>query len=307
MTKRSLGYLCLAFICLVWGTTYLFGHIAMLSFPALLFAGVRNIIAGLLLLGILRFTAVEFAWTRKNLLINFIAGTLIVCLGNGLVTWSVKFIPSGLASLICTLIPLNIVVINLLSGKGSRLNLPISTGILSGLLGMGFIFRDNLKDLGNPAYAFGLTIAFLAALSWSLGTVYSRNKAGGSSPFYNAALQLLFGGISSIVVSCFTGDWHHIGAVSGQGWFALAYLTLIGSTAAFLAYQYALSVLPVGLVATYAYINPLIAVLLGYFVLNEKLTLYTVLAFALTIVGVYLVNLGYKQPLTPRIHEPADR
>ena len=295
MNKRSRGYFCLLFICMVWGTTYLFMRIAVSSFPAFFFAGLRNTSAGLILLFALSFTKIKHQWSLRNTGVNFIAGTLVVCLGNGMLTWAVKFIPSGLASLICTLIPFNIVVISLLSSKMNRINTTIALGFASGLLGMAFIFRDNLKDLANPGYFSGLLVAFAATICWSGGTVYSRHKTSGTNPVYNAALQLLAGGLVSFIISIFTGDWHHIGVISGGSMFALFYLTILGSAAAFVAYQYALSVLPVGLVSVYAYINPLIAVVLGYFVLSERFTLVTCFAFVLTVAGVYLVNRGYNK------------
>ena len=295
MKSKTLGYFCLLFICIIWGTTYLFMRIAVSSFPAFLFAGIRNTAAGLLLLVSLSFTRIKYNWTLRNIAINFLAGTLIVCLGNGLLTWAVKFIPSGLASLICTLIPFNIVMISLLGGKGSRINFLIAFGSASGLLGMAFIFHDNIRDLARPEYTWGVVVALIATLCWSAGTVFSRLKTTGSHPVYNAGLQLLAGGIVSFVISLFTGDWHHLRPVSNASLFALFYLTILGSAAAFVAYQYALAALPVGLVAVYAYVNPLIAVILGYVILSEKLTAITGLAFLLTIGGVYFVNRGYNQ------------
>ena len=294
MSKKNIGYCCLVFICLVWGTTYLFTRMAVASFPAFFFSGIRNVCAGLLLLVVLIFTPNKFTWSWGNVLPNIISGLMIVGLGSGLVTWSVKFIPSGLASLICTLVPLNIVVLSLFTQKSSRLNGLILAGIVSGLLGMGFIFRDHVKDLGNSEYATGVLVAFIGCVCWSAGTIFSRTKTGHTNSFYNAAIQLLAGGILSLMMSFFSGEWNHLGNIQPESMAALVYLIVVGSAAAFAAYQYALTSLPVGLVATYAYINPLIAVLLGSLVLSEKLTGFTCLAFILTLAGVYFVNKGYK-------------
>jgi drug/metabolite transporter (DMT)-like permease len=293
MNKKITGYLCLVFICLVWGTTYLFTRIAVVSFPAFLFAGIRNVSAGVILLMLLAFSKHKFPWTWTAIRPNLISGMLIVGLGTGLVTWAVKYIPSGLAALICTLTPLNIIVLSLLMGKNNKLNTHIRIGVVCGMLGTGFIFRDHLIELTNPHYALGAFITLLATISWSAGTLYSRAKTSGTNSFYNAAFQLLAGGVLSLSIGTFRGEWNHMGVISNESLLALVYLTLIGSAAAFAAYQYALSTLPVGLVATYAYINPLIAVILGYLVLSEKLTLLTCVAFALTIFGVYWVNKGY--------------
>jgi len=299
MSKKNIGYCCLVFICVVWGTTYLFTRMAVASFPAFFFSGVRNVCAGLLLLLLLAFTKHKFSWTLSNIIPNVISGMMIVGLGSGLVTWSVKFIPSGLASLICTLMPLNIVLLSLFIQKTSKLNFLILMGIVSGLLGMSFIFRDNVRDLANPAYAMGVFIAFIGCVCWSAGTVFSRMKTGHTNSFYNAALQLLAGGLLSLMMSLFSGEWNHLDTIKPESIAALVYLIVVGSAAAFSAYQYALTSLPVGLVATYAYVNPLIAVLLGYLVLSEKLTGFTCMAFILTLAGVYLVNKGYKLKKIP--------
>lgn len=294
MNTKSLGYASLLFICVVWGTTYLFTRIAVTSFPPFLFAGIRNILAGLLLLlPVLFFTNRHFNWTWKNVYPNIISGILTVGFGNGLVTFSVKYIPSGLASLICAVIPLNIVILGLFFGKNNKLNSTIVLGILSGMLGMAFVFKDNLTDLANPDYFRGIVVVFIATATWSLGTVYSRAKTHGTDNFYNSAIQLISGGLISLVASIYTKDWNHIGTITGESIFAGLYLIIIGSTLAFAAYQYALSSLPVGIVATYAYINPLIAVVLGYLILSEKLTWFTFVAFILTVLGVYFVNKGY--------------
>lgn len=294
MNKKSFGYLCLVFICIVWGTTYLFTSIAVTSFPPFMFAGIRNVIAGSLLLGIISFfTKNKFEWTWKNIWPNIISGVLTVGFGNGLVTLSVQYIPSGLASLICAIIPLNIVVLSLFIEKNNKLNTTILLGLLSGILGMGFVFKDNVSDLANPNYFMGIVIVFIASASWSVGTVFSRARTSHTDNFYNSSIQLMSGGIISLIASFFTGDWNHIGNISNESVFAFVYLIIVGSTMAFAAYQYALSSLPVGIVATYAYINPLIAVVLGYLVLREKLTWFTLIAFTLTMLGVYFVNRGY--------------
>ncbi|HXC03634.1 MAG TPA: EamA family transporter [Bacteroidia bacterium] len=294
MSKKNSAYACLIFICLVWGTTYLFTRVAVASFPAFTFSGIRNVAAGLLLLGVLPFTGNRFTWTRSAILPNVLAGMMIVGLGNGLITWSVRFIPSGLAAMICTLMPVLIVLLSLLTQQGGRVNRMILTGIAFGLLGMGFIFHDNLKDLGNPEYAAGMGVAFAGCLSWSAGTLFSRTRTAHTNSFYNAALQLLSGGILTLVLSLFSGDWSHLSGIKPESIASLVYLIVVGSSAAFAAYQYALNALPVGLVATYAYVNPLIAVILGYAVLSEKITGIMCLAFVLTIAGVYLVNKGYQ-------------
>jgi drug/metabolite transporter (DMT)-like permease len=299
MNTKSKAYGCLVFICVVWGTTYLFTRMAVVSFPAFIFAGIRNVSAGLVLLLILAFSKRTFVWKWSNILPNAIAGMLIVGLGTGLMTWSVKFIPSGLASLICTLTPLNIIVLSLFMSRSNKLNGQILIGIISGTLGMCFIFRDHILELSEPQYFIGVLIALFATLCWSVGTLYSRTKTAHTDIFYNSAVQLLAGGVLSLFIGTWNNEWSGMGAITNESLLALLYLTLVGSVAAFSAYQFALSTLPVGLVVVYAYVNPLIAVLLGYTVLSEKMTVLTCIAFVLTIAGVYMVNKGYQLKKLP--------
>jgi drug/metabolite transporter (DMT)-like permease len=155
------------------------------------------------------------------------------------------------------------------------------------------VFRDNIKDMANSNYIMGMLIVFLGSVSWAIGTVFSKAKTSETNAFYNAAIQLASGGICCLIYSFFTKEWSSIGEITYSSVLVLLYVTLIGSTAAYAAYQYALTTLPVGVVATYAYINPLIAVILGNLILKERLTWITGSAFILTITGVYLVNKGY--------------
>ena len=294
MKPRTLGYLCFAFISLLWGTTYLVAHIGVKHFPAFLFTGARQLTAGLILLAILKVAKVPFNWNWKNIYPQLIAGTLIVTLGNGLVTLAVRYIPSGLCALLCTLIPMNMILISLFLEKGQKMNRFIWTGLLFGLAGMACIFRDNLADLGKAEYLGGILLTIVATICWSAGSVYSKTVKISVHSMYKAALQMAAGGIVLLVISAVGENWEAVQSPDRSTMLAWLYLTLLGSVAAFAAYQYALQVLPSGFVSTYAYINPLIAVLLGKMVLDERLTWYTALAFALTAIGVYTVTRGYK-------------
>jgi len=294
MHNKSLGYTSFIFICIIWGTTYLAARIGVMHFPPILFTAIRQTSAGLILLATLLICKVPFQWTKQNIVPQIISGILIISLGNGMVSWAVHYIPSGLCALLCTLIPMNMILISLFLEKTHKVNGLIILGLILGFAGMGFIFKDNLADLVNSEYLWGIIITLLATIAWSAGSVYSKVKATDCPPLYKAALQMTFGGIAVLITSAFTDNWQSISMPDHQTIWALLYLIFFGSIAAFAAYQYALAALPSGIVSIYAYINPLIAVLLGYEVLNERLTWYTFTAFALTILGVYAVNRGYK-------------
>lgn len=289
------GLIALAIVCVIWGTTYFALRIGVRSFPPLLFSGIRQLIAGVILMMIIVFIKGKFNWSIKNLMKQFLIGFLLICMGNGLVGVAEVYIPSGLASLIGSLIPINIVFINLISGNEKKVNFRIIAGIIFGLLGMVCIFRDNFKDLGNAGYFAGLMMCLTASFCWSIGTILIKkfnNK--NDTPYHNTAIQFLFGGVIMAIIGYITEDRNMLMHINTNSLWALAYLTVFGSIIALLSYQYAIKSLPISTVALYAYINPFIAILLGCVLLNERFTYYTAIAFVLTITGIYLVNAGNK-------------
>jgi len=295
MQPKTIGYLSFAFIALIWGTTYLVTRIGVTHYPPFLFTGIRQLAAGIILFLLLQAFKVKFSWAWKDIYPQLIAGFLIIALGNGLTSWGVKYIPSGLSALLCTLIPMNMTLISLGLEKNQKVNGLIILGLLTGLTGMFFIFRDNIVDLSRPEYLAGILITVFATICWSIGSIYSKTAKSSSNPLYKAAIQMVAGGVALLATSASTENWQTVSWPGTEAIWALLYLTLLGSVAAFAAYQYALQVLPSGLVAVYAYINPVIAVLLGYFFMGERLTWYTAAAFLFTVAGVFMLNSGYKQ------------
>ncbi|GAC1383867.1 MAG: drug/metabolite exporter YedA [Ginsengibacter sp.] len=290
--KRN-GLVALGAVCIIWGTTYYALRIGVKSFPPLLFSGIRQMIGGFLLLIIMLLIKQKFNWKIDNLLRQALIGFLMMVMGNGLVGWAEVFIPSGLAALIASLIPLNIVLINYISGKERKINAQIIAGLFLGLCGMGFIFKDNLKDLGNSGYFTGLMMSLTASVCWSLGTVLVKKYNNKSdTPYHNMALQMLVGGIVMGIGGFFIEDHERMFTATSESWEALFYLVIFGSIVALLSYQYAIKTLSINTVSLYAYINPFIAIILGCVLLNEKFTWYTAIAFVLTLSGIYMVNNG---------------
>lgn len=293
------AYWALLAICIIWGTTFLAARIGVKAFPALLFMGSRHLIAGLLL--------GAFCLVRKSkwpslhaFKAQLLPGIFMVTLGNGIVGWAVKYIPSGLAALICAMMPVYVVVINLITGKGERMNYKIALGLLLGLGGLLLIFKDNLAYLGNTQYLGGILICLLSCLFWAIGSIYSKQRQTEYKDVYmNVAMQLFSGGAVLLLASWFIEDWSAVHSVPLASAGAICYLILFGSITAFVCFHYALSRLPVGVVTLYAYINPLVAMILGFIVLNEPVTLYTLLAFVVTLGGVFLVNAGYRKQARP--------
>ncbi|SFW70632.1 Permease of the drug/metabolite transporter (DMT) superfamily [Sinomicrobium oceani] len=296
MNKNLLAYVSLIIVCLVWGSTYFAIRIGVATFPPFLFSAIRQIMAGGIMLVALKIIG-KLQLRRSDLLNQSITGILMVTLGNGVIGWCERYITSGLAALILSLIPVFVVVISYLFGFDRRRpHILILFGLILGCLGIILIFRDNLKDIANPEYFLGMLIAFGACLAWASGSVFSKFKIlNHKNVFQNAALQLLTGGITLVLFSLFLDDYTELKVISGKSIWALAYLVVFGSIIAYSSFVYALKHLPIGVSSLYAYINPFIAIMLGYFFLNEPLTDITLLALTATLSGVYCINRGYRK------------
>jgi len=293
MNPNFKAYTALVLVCFFWGTTYLVARIGVAGFPAFMFMGIRNTIAGSLLLGFLFVTGNEKSWSWHNARLQIIPGLCMITFGTGIVGWAVKYIPSSLAALICSLIPIFTIILNLTLKKNEKVNWQIVVGMLLGFCGVVLTFGDNLEFVNDNDGLKGILVALFSCISWCLGGLYTQTYKSNSSAFFNAGSQMLTGGIGLFALSIFTEDWNHIPVMNNTSLLALLYLICFGSILAFGAYLYAMSKLPAGLVSVYAYVNPLVAILLGCIILNEKLTWYTVVAFSVTMTGVFLVKSGY--------------
>ncbi|MBL7690525.1 MAG: EamA family transporter [Flavipsychrobacter sp.] len=295
MTKQTKAYLALLFICIVWGTTYLAIRVGVLHYPPFLFAGVRQVVAGLVLIlvGLLRDK--NTGLTRQAVVRQMIMGFLMLTIGNGGVTWGEKYIPSGIAALLCSLMPMFAVLFGLLSAGREKLNAGIVGGMVLGFAGVGLIFRQNFAEMSDPRYLGGMAVTLLATASWAFGSTLNKKHGKASNALFNSGMQLMFGGLFMLMVSPVADDFSGFNLWDADGVAALVYLIIFGSVLAYAAYMYVLDVLPVGVATIYAYVNPLIAVLAGSMFLDEQLNIYIVLAFVAIAVSVFLVNRGYKK------------
>ncbi|HMQ00320.1 MAG TPA: EamA family transporter, partial [Cyclobacteriaceae bacterium] len=266
--ENLLAYISLAAICIIWGTTYLALRIGVMEFPPFLFTGIRQVTAGILLGGFM-------LWIRRHPLPDkrywfkqTLAGFLMIFLGNGLVAWAEIYVSSGVAALLCATMPVWVVLMNLGASESERPNWLIALGVLTGFAGVSMVFGEHLAEFKNPNYAIGIIFIFIATISRAWGAIYAKRIAGDNHPFLNAAVQMFLGGLLSFVVSAFFEPWQGL-KLEGDTLWALLYLIAFGSIAAFAAYAYALSKLPITIVSLYAYVNPLVAVVLGWLILDE--------------------------------------
>lgn len=295
MNRNSKAWLALIFICIVWGTTYMAIRVGVMHYPAFLFAGIRQVAAGIVLMSVAFAANRKTDWNREHILRNALIGGLMITMGNGLVTWGEKYIPSGVAALICSLMPLVAVLFNLASSKKERLNTTIGAGLLLGILGVALIFRNNISDLTKGTYIAGIAATLIATSSWALGSLLTKKNTKQTNPMFNSGMQLFFGGAFLFMLSPVVDNYTGIDYANKDALLALAYLIVFGSVIAYAAYNFTLGVLPVGVVTLYAYVNPLVAVIMGYLFMKEPLNIFTALAFITIVVGVYLVNIGYRR------------
>ncbi len=295
-----LGLLTLYF---VWGSTYLGIAVAIRTIPPFAMAASRYLVAGSILLTIV-------ALRRRSLRVpaarewrdSLVVGALLAAGGNGLVSWGEQTVPSGIAALLVGLVPAWAAVIDGV-GFGERLPRPVAVGIGIGFLGVAVLAWPFGGALAfDPA---GLGAVLVAPILWALGTVYAARRAHlPADGLLASALQMLLGGLVLVAMAVTTGEIGQLDptAVSPTSLLALAYLTVAGTLIAYSTFAWLLRHAPVSTVATYAYVNPVVAVALGTLVLGERLELRALLAGAVIVVGVALIVRGRRS----RAAEPTE-
>ncbi len=220
-----------------------------------------------------------------------VTGILLLVGGNGGVVWAEQFVSSSLAALLVATVPLWMVLLDMFGPTSHRPGVTVASGILIGFGGVVLLIRSPADGAGEMHF-FGVSALLFASLSWASGSLYGRTAVLPASPLLGRGMEMLSGGLALLAVSLLAGEWSGFdpSAVSQRSALAVIYLTLIGSSA-FVAYVWLLRVAPTPLVATYAYVNPLVAVLLGYFLAHEPFTPRILLAAALIIGSVVLVSL----------------
>lgn len=293
--NKGKAYLALAATCFFWGTTWVVSKIGVMEIPALQMAYIRQFIAGLCFVGF-------FLWFKKFPLPSskqfrwlLVMSVLMFVFANGLSTWSLKWIPSGLSALIGALYPLSVVIIERLFFKSKALSKLTYIGLILGFTGVIIVFFENAFDGINASMLIGLCLSLIAMLSWSVGTVFlMRNKAE-LNPYYGTGWQMLFSSIILLIWAESSNQSIPFADISLKVWGVIFYLVVFGSIVAFVAFIYSMKKLPAAIASLYAYVNPLVAMVLGALLINEKLTINILWGSMVTLVGVYLVNLSVRR------------
>lgn len=278
-------------VYLIWGSTYLAIRFAIESMPPYLMAGSRFLIAGLVAYLLVRSKGTPPP--RKTHWIGaFIVGGLMLLGGNGSVVWAEQRVPSGIAALIVATVPLWIVLLDWLWHGGARPGVRVITGLVLGFSGMFLLITQGDFTQFRHIDPIGAGALVLASLSWAIGSLYSRHAHLPPSPFMAIAMQMLAGGILLTLAGTVGGEWSRldVGAISLQSWVSWGYLIVFGALLGFTAYIWLLRVAPASRVATYAYVNPVIAVFLGWMFADEIVTIQTMFASVIIITAVFLIT-----------------
>lgn len=302
---KSKIWLALLALYIVWGSTYLGIKVAIETIPPFFHASIRFLISGMILV-IWQRSAGHAMPTRKQWVSAAIIGTLLLLGGNGLVSWAEQFIPSGIAALIIGSMPMFLVVAEALRPNGVKPTWRAIIGLLIGFVGI-FILVGPAEISGSSTKlnTFGVIALLGACVTWASGSVYSKTADLPKSSLMNTGAQMLMGSVSLLIVSLLTGELHgwDIAAVSSRSIYGLTYLILVGSLIGFASYGWLLQNAPISLVATYAYVNPIVAVFLGNWIGNEPLEPRIWIAAAIIIGSVIFINTGSKPQIKKEAKE----
>ncbi len=280
-------------VCVFWGSTYLAIRVGVGVLPPFLFAGLRFVLAGALLLGL----ALALGDTLPRRAVDWrtqaIVGVLLLAGGNAFVVWAEQYTPSGIASIFVVTVALWMAFFDaIIPGGAGDLNWRVVTGLLLGFLGTALLVGASPAEILRADLRGPIALT-AASAAWSLGSVYGKRHPTEASPYVGAALQMLAGGAAVALVGTALGEWSRW-HLTPRGVGAVAYLVVFGSLLGYTAYTYALRHASPTIVGTYAYVNPVIAVLLGWLILNEPVTARTFLAMALIVGAVVWIQLSHK-------------
>lgn len=281
-------------IYIVWGSTYLAIRFAVETIPPFLMAGTRFLISGLILYFWRRLVG-DPRPTPRQWRSAVVVGLLLLLGGNGLVSWAERHVPSGITALMIASVPLWMVVLDALKPKSLKPDWKVILGLLVGFGGMTLLVTSSASmDNANGSNSLGIGALLLAALLWSIGSVYSRDADMPASSLLGTGIEMFGGAVGLFVAATLTNEWStlHFSAISLRSIFGLIYLVTFGSLVGFASYAWLLRNAPLSLVSTYAYINPVVAIFLGAWLGSELINAHIVIAALIIIGSVVVINLS---------------
>jgi drug/metabolite transporter (DMT)-like permease len=298
--ERTVAYTAFAIVCVVWGTTYLAIRIALETIPPLLLTGTRFVIAGLIMLFVARLRGNTIPRDFRTLANLAFVGFLLVCVGNLAVVWAEQWVPSGLAALLVATAPFWMAIIEAFRSGGERVGVRGVVGMLIGFAGVAMLVTPGggAGATWSAAFLLGALAIQVGGIGWQYGSAHSKYKLGSVPPLASAALQMFFGGIIVTIAGLAIGEAPRF-TLNPRTFAALAYLTLFGSVLAYSSYVFALAHMRTTHTSLYAYVNPVVAVFLGWLILDEPLTWMSVVAMVVILAGVALVQTAGRPKSTP--------
>ena len=288
------AYIALGLVSLFWGTTYIASRISVQHIPGLFVSGIRQFISGSILVSFFLMKGYHFPG-RDILKKISVQSIFLLCIANGLLTWSLEYISGGLAAIIAALVPLFIALFTVWLSKCAKITRWMFVGLIIGFAGVLTIFYDYFGQLQNRSFLLGVVLAIISTLSWSFGTVYTSKQKPPIDILFNVGLQMLIAGIVVLTVCVITGKYVNLANVGQRSLLALSYLIVFGSLLAYSAYVFVIGKLPPTQVSMYAYINPIVAVVLGWLLLSEKMNANMIIGTIITLAGVFIVSREFKK------------
>lgn len=297
--NRVLIVLAFFSIYVIWGSTYLLNKIAVTELPPFMLASIRFMTAGILIFIIAKIMGIYIGISRRQLLNTMIAGFLFLTFGNGVVVWALKYVDSGFAALEISAQPLVILIMmRILQGK--KIQLMSMIGVVLGIIGI-YLLVSQKEILNQESSVLGMIMIFGCMLSWAYGSLFVVKADLPSNYFVNTGYQMFTGGLMLLIASVLFGErWASPIVWSAPVQISMLVLIIFGSIVAFTSFNYLLKAVSPEKVATSTYVNPIIALILGWYFLNEEISLQSIVAAAILLTGVYFINTKKKRAIFSR-------
>lgn len=293
--NRNKAYLALAVTSFIWGTTWVVSKIGVGMIHPVFFSGIRQFCGGSLFLLFFLFTGKATLPKPKEWAYIIMMSLLLFVVSNGFTVWSMQYLNSGLGAILGAIFPLFVAIIEWIIGDKDRPNWVAVTGLLLGFGGVAIIFSHHLNDFLNSGFRIGILFSLIAATTWAVGTVVTTRSVVKMNRYYSLGWQMFISGIIMFSLAHLNGWSMPLAEVPPKAWACIAYMVVFGSIIAFCCFIYTITHLPTTLASIYAYINPIVAVLLGHFILKEELNITLGIGAIVTVAGVYLVNRSFKK------------
>lgn len=276
-------------IYVIWGSTYLLNKIAVTELPPFMLASIRFITAGTLIFIIAKMMKIKLSVTRKQFTNSVIAGFLFLSFGNGVIVWALKYVDSGFAALETAAQPL-VVILLMRIIEGKKIKAMSVIGIVLGMIGM-FLLVSQKQIISQEGTLLGMSMIFMCIISWGYGSLFVAKADLPPNFFVNTGYQMVTGGVTLLVASLLIGEeWSYPTQWSQPVQLSMVLLVLFGSIVAFTAFNYLLRVVSPEKVATSSYVNPIIAMVVGWYFLKEQITFQSVMAALVLLTGVFFIN-----------------